>query len=436
MWQTLKIDFVAPPFGGHLYPLLELASALQRQGMTNIRILSTAEAQPAISLMGLIGVSLLSGQDVAISAIANPPYQVKSNPWRLLQQFSANLALMQSLKAQLRSIWQTSQPDLVIADFTLPIVGILAQEMDICWWTSTPTICAIETKTGTPTYLGGLTPGRGLLLQLRDFMGRQLIRRFKLGIGYWFRQELRSLNFPSVYLENGYERIYSPDKILGFGMREFEFDRDWPAALEFIGPLTTSPPFSHHAPVFQADIRHILVSLGTHIPWSKQQAAQVVQQIAAQMSDVHFHFSYGKLGEHTQQTLENTHFYDYLPYDLYIHHFDAAIIHGGTGVLYSCIKAGVPMLVWPHDYDQFDHAARIIQRGIGLPFKADLKKTIHSLYQLLSDEQISRQAMHFQHLANQYDPTTTLLNLVKQLAEIRSHDDDFHGSTDPQKSMY
>lgn len=420
MWKTLKIDFVAPPFGGHLYPLLEIARALRQQGMEHIRVLSTYDAKPAVSLSGFDGLYLLQGEEAAIAAIVNPPYQVRSNPRRLFQQFSANLSLMDDLKAQLRTVWQASPPDLVIADFTLPVAGILAQEMGIGWWTSCPTVCAIETRTGTPSYLGGLTPGQSWLTRARDYLGRNLIRGFKSGIGWWFRDELRSLNIPSVYLNNGAERIYSPTKILGLGLRDFEFARDWPAALEFIGPVTTSPPFPHRRPMFQPGGRHVLVSLGTHIPWAKDQAARFVQQVAAQMPEVYFHFSYGRAGEQTQWRLGNVFFYDYLPYDQCLPHCDAAIIHGGTGVLYSCIKAGVPMLVWPHDYDQFDHAVRIVDRGLGLRLKADLNHTVQSLRQLFTDAQIARQMGHFQAVLRQHDPAAAVLASIKQMAQTRS----------------
>ena len=324
---------------------------------------------------------------------------------------------MADLKAQVQTVWKANKPDLVIADFTLPIVGFLAQEMDVCWWTSTSALCAIETNTGTPSYLGGLTPGDSLPLWLRDFLGRKFIRGFKLGIGYWFRNELQSLNIPSIYLDNGYERIYSPAKILGLGMREFEFERDWPPTLEFIGPLTASPPFPHVPPTFEKDVKHVLVSLGTHIPWAKDQAAQFVQQVAAQMPRVHFHFSYGKAAKEANLQLgSNIYYYNYLPYDEYMPHFDAAIIHGGAGVVYSCIKAGVPMLIWPHDYDQFDQAARVVRRKLGLRFKADLNHTVQTLHQLFSDQQIARQMTHFQTLFHQYAPAITVLDSVKELA--------------------
>jgi UDP:flavonoid glycosyltransferase YjiC (YdhE family) len=417
MWKNLNIDFIAPPFGGHLYPLLEIASYLGQQGMENLRVVSTPAAAPAIAATGLEGVYLLDGEDAAISAIANPPYEVRSNPLRLLQQFRANLSLMADLKIQLRGRWQDRKPDLVIADFTLPVAGMLAQEMGVNWWTSSPTLCAIETQTGTPSYLGGLTPGQSWYSRPRDFMGRQLVHGFKSGVGWWFRDQLRSLNFPSIYRADGQERIYSPTKILGLGLREFEFERDWPIALEFVGPLTASPTFRHISPAFQPGVRHVLISLGTHLPWAKDPAARFIEQVAAQMPGVHFHFSYGVAGEQRQRSVANTHYYGYLPYENYMSCFDAAIIHGGTGVLYSCIKAGVPMLVWPHDYDQFDHAARIVYQGIGLRFKANLNHAVNSLSQLFSDKQIASRVQYFQRIANAYNPQATILDSIKKIQD-------------------
>ena len=126
MWKNLKIDVVSPPFAGHLYPLLELARGLRQQGLKNLRVLSTPEAASAIQISALEGVYFLADESAAITAIANPPYRVKNNPWRLLQQFRANLSLMQTLRVQLRSVWQLEKPDLVIVDFTLPIAGHLA----------------------------------------------------------------------------------------------------------------------------------------------------------------------------------------------------------------------------------------------------------------------------------------------------------------------
>jgi len=47
---------------------------------------------------------------------------------------------------------------------------------------------------------------------------------------------------------------------------------------------------------------------------------------------------------------------------------DVVIHHGGAGIMWHCIQKGIPALVYPVDYDQFDHAARIefFKKGIWL----------------------------------------------------------------------
>jgi UDP:flavonoid glycosyltransferase YjiC (YdhE family) len=46
--------------------------------------------------------------------------------------------------------------------------------------------------------------------------------------------------------------------------------------------------------------------------------------------------------------------------------FDAIVHHGGAGVTCAAIAAAKPSLVVPHDFDQFDYAARVEHFGLGL----------------------------------------------------------------------
>ena len=39
--------------------------------------------------------------------------------------------------------------------------------------------------------------------------------------------------------------------------------------------------------------------------------------------------------------------------------YDLVVHHGGAGVMYHCLAAGIPDVVYPMDYGQFDHAARL-----------------------------------------------------------------------------
>ncbi len=400
--STASIDFVAPPFAGHLFPLLELAATLRDRGVAAPHILSTSDVAPTIRLCGLEPVDLLPGRADEVWAIANTEARTGFHPLRLYRQFRANMALMADVAAQLRATWSVRRPALVIADFTVPVAGLIARELGIPWWTSMPSPCALESRTGTPSYLGGWTPSSSIFARLRDAAGRRVIRTFKRSVGLAFREQLRALHLPGVYRDDGSEAAYSDECILGLGMREFEFERDWPAPFHFVGPLTASPSFPHLEPEFAEGKRAILVTLGTHLSWARDRASALLHDVAARMPDCEFHFAHGRPGAQTHDARGNVAHYGFLPYDSYLSRYSAAIIHGGTGITYSCIRAGVPMLVWPHDYDQYDHAARIVDRGLGLRLRT--ASVERDLRRLLDDEAIRARTQAFRSLAHAYDP--------------------------------
>jgi UDP:flavonoid glycosyltransferase YjiC (YdhE family) len=134
----MRIDLIAPPFAGHLFPLLDLANTLSKQGAASLRVLTTADAAAAIQLCGLKHVPLLVGDESKVHAISSPSRRIGSNPYQLYRQFRMNLDLMKKLRDQLRALWSEIRPDLVIVDFTIPVAGLLARAMGIPWWTSLP----------------------------------------------------------------------------------------------------------------------------------------------------------------------------------------------------------------------------------------------------------------------------------------------------------
>jgi UDP:flavonoid glycosyltransferase YjiC (YdhE family) len=76
---------------------------------------------------------------------------VRSNPLALWRQFRAALRLFRAFRVELDHHYSTQQkPDLIIADFTLPLAGIVAQQHQISWWASMPSPCVIETSDGPP----------------------------------------------------------------------------------------------------------------------------------------------------------------------------------------------------------------------------------------------------------------------------------------------
>lgn len=363
----MKIELLAPPYSGHLHPLLAMGRQLHARHQ--VTVLSTPGAQPAIAASGLRGDVLLSAaHEAALWQIANPGVAVKANPLRMHAQLRQALQLMEHMRHALQQRWAERRPDLVIVDFTLPPAGLLAAERGIAWWTSLPSPCVLDCADGPPPYLGGLSPPRNGWQRVQQAAGRTMIRLFKRGVHAWQRPAMRRLGVPAIYRDDGSEQVYSNQRILALGVPELEFPRRWPAALQFIGPMLHTPHSDHAAPPFVDGVRHLLVTAGTHQDWVKPRLAAAAAALARQFPQWQVHVSQGHQHDLSAraQPLPNLHLLPFVDYAQHLPRYDLVLHHGGAGVMYHALRAGIPALVHPLDYDQFDHAARLQAAGAGL----------------------------------------------------------------------
>lgn len=358
-----KIDLLAPPFAGHLHPVLAIGRALR--DIADIEVISTDAAQARIRAAGLAGIAVVPGADAALRAITDPPHPVGAHPLRLHAQFQRSLDLLDAFAAALDARYAERRPDLLIADFTLPVAGAVAHRHRIPWWTSHPSPCVIEARGGPPAYLGGWMPGVGAFGRARDAVAAGAVRTFKRGVHRLHRRRLRALGFPSLYRDDGSEAAYSDECILGLGLRVLEFERDWPRALRFVGPMLWSPP-GIGAPPPDDGAPQVLATLGTHLGFAKDALAATLDGIARTMPQLRLHFSDGRLDAAADTAHATLQRHAWIDYPTWIPRMRAVLHHGGAGVMWECLRAGVPALVLPKDYDQFDHAARLDAAGVAL----------------------------------------------------------------------
>jgi UDP:flavonoid glycosyltransferase YjiC (YdhE family) len=115
------------------------------------------------------------------------------------------------------------------------------------------------------------------------------------------------------------------------------------------------------------DRPRVLVTLGTHLPWAKRSLVDKVRRLAERLTELDFVVTMGGPGEpRHEQVATRVWASSYLSYDDVLGRFSAVIHHGGAGATYSALRAGLPALVFPHDYDQPDFAARLVARGCAL----------------------------------------------------------------------
>jgi UDP:flavonoid glycosyltransferase YjiC (YdhE family) len=414
-----RIDLLSPPFAGHLHPLLAIGRALAADH--EVRVFSTASALPRIAAAGLAGEVLLPDADEPLRAIVEPPYAVRGNPLRLHRQFRAALALLSRLHAALRERFLAGPPDLVISDFTLAVVGPAATAAGVPWWTTLPSPCVLETPDGPPSYFGGRPPAQSGWQRFGDACGRHATRAFKRTVHWLYRSRIRPLGLPAVYRTDGSEAIYSPHCILALGRAELEFAQCWPTALQFVGPMLYTPPNDHAPPPFRARHTTVLVTLGTHLRFLKDSFAQRVAAMARALPQIDFHFTDGDIaGAVTPQaSAGNFQRFAFVDYDRFLHRYQLVVHHGGTGILAHCLRAGLPAVVCPADYDQFDYAARLAYAGLASWCKRprDLEGTVRGA---LADEGLRERCRAMQQRMALEDPAQRVRELVARWFAARS----------------
>ena len=419
MRTDIKIDFIALPLAGHLFPQLQLAKYAQSQGIKQLRIFSCPIMRAAVQSAGIEFKPILADKEEEILDIAAHHEQIMDSFTELLSVMDKALGMQAQVESELRAYWKANRPDLAVIDFLEPFAGVIADELEIPWWTAITSPTLIETHKGTPTYLGGLEPPKTIFGKWRNSLGRIFVRAFKQFAFFLFRKKLRPLGFKSIYREDGTERMYSNDVILGLGISELEFEeKDWPKAWRWIGPCLERPILDHPAPQYEPEKQHILVAPGTQVRWAQERAENICREVAKRMPDCNFHFVLNVLNDpqlKEPRKEDNLHVYGYIPFTPEsFRNYDVIVNMGGIGVMYTAITAGVPQLALPQGFEQLDCAARIFVNGLGLRSHGSPEDIVAEIKKLLKNEWYRRQVDEYRQIIERYHPGRTFVELVQK----------------------
>ena len=421
--KVIKIDVISVPFSGHLFPTLTLVKPLLEDPRFQIRVITGFQKKALVEQVGFDCLALFPDRPTVMEDIANTSKQ--ANLLIMYQQLMANISLVPEVFDEINRIWDSEgSPDLVIADFVAAPAGMLADRLGIPWITTIPSPVAIESRTTTPAYLGGWKPHQGTFYKWRDALGRRVIRLAKkVGLALVKKNLVALANF-KLYRKDGTEAIYSPYSILALGMKELEFRDDFPPQLKWVGYrcLSFDRLPQEQKQYFTSSNKRVFVTCGTHLKWEKERMVEYAKLLSQEYPDYVFYVTLGDPSglEHPPSMLsENLLIFDYLPYSDVLDQMDFAIHHAGAGIMMGCIDLGIPSLILPQDYDQFDNAVRAELFQIGLVSR---KKTESEVLRLFN-ELVSREDWtHLKVLAQQskaYQPTEILYQEIERLLKVR-----------------
>ena len=421
--KVIKIDVISVPFSGHLFPTLTLVKPLLEDPRFQVRVITGFQKKALVEQIGFDCLALFPDRPTVMEDIANTAKQ--ANLFIMYQQLMANSRLLPEVFDEISRIWNSEgRPDLIIADFVAAPAGVLADRLGIPWITTIPSPVAIESRTTTPAYLGGWKPHQGTFYKWRDALGRRVIcLAKKVGLAL-VKKNLDSLADFKLYRKDGTEAIYSPYSILALGMKELEFRDDFPPQLKWVGYrcLSFDRLPQEQKQYLTSSKKRVFVTCGTHLKWEKERMVELTKILSERHPDYIFYVTLGDSGglEHPPRILsENLLIFDYLPYSDVLDQMDFTIHHAGAGIMMGCIDLGIPSLILPQDYDQFDNAVRAELFQIGLVSR---KKTESEVLRLFN-ELVSREDWtHLKVLAQQskaYQPAEILYQEIERLLKVK-----------------
>ena len=422
--KKIKIDVVAVPLSGHLYPTLNLLAPLLQDPQYEIRLLTGPQKKAVAEAVGFQVLPILEGHVNEFEKAANNKEQL--GIISAYRQLSASLDLINLVSDQLIQEWTTHRPDIAIVDFITLSGGLVAEQMEIPWITTMATQFAIETTDGPPCFFGGMGTPQNSWQVLEQFLARKITHLGKRIVTFLLRDRLRRYHF-KLYNQKGQETIYSPYSILGVGMKEVELKKGFPEHYRWVGPFGASVEAVEDYPLdlsLFAGRKKVLVSCGTQLEWARENLLYQAKQLAKAHPDCHFFVTRGVGGEAFQceHLMENLSLVSYLPYKEYIPQMDYVIHHGGAGIFYQCIIYGKPALILPHDYDQFDYAVRGVEAGVAFTAKRDNSKAIGQVFEELLAKENWPELETLRQAAQSYNPTEILENEIHRLLANKEKD--------------
>lgn len=415
--KKIKIDVVALPLSGHLYPTLNLLAPLLQNPQYEIRLLTGPQKKAVAEAVGFQVLPILEGHVKEFEQAANNKEQL--GIISAYRQLSASLDLINLVSDQLIQEWTNHRPDIVIVDFITLSGGLVAEQMGIPWITTMATQFAIETTDGPPCFFGGMGTPQNSWQVLQQFLGRKITQLGKRIVTFLLRDRLRRYHF-KLYNQKGQETIYSPYSILGIGMKEVELKKGFPEHYKWVGPSGASVEAGEDYPLDLSlfmERKKVLMTCGTQLAWAKENLIYQATQLANAHPDCHFFVTRGLGGQpfKCEDLMENLSLVSYLPYKEYIPQMDYVIHHGGAGIFYQCIIYGKPALILPHDYDQFDYAVRGVEAGVAYTAKRDNSKEIGQAFDRLLAKENWPELENLRQVAQSYHPTEILEGEIHRL---------------------
>jgi rhamnosyltransferase subunit B len=413
-----SLHVLLPTMGsaGDVHPFIALAVALRARGH-RATILTNPIFQGLIEAQG-IGFLPVGTAAEANAAIANPEL------WHLRKGFKVIAQVIVPAMAEIyRLIEKHADADTVVAFSSLAFGARVAQE-----------------KLGVPSASVHLQPS-----VIRTFADQGMMGNVRLSASrpMWFKQGLFRL-IDALILDRRIKEplntlratlglapvdrvmhrwMHSPQLVIAFFPEWFAAAQpDWPPNTYTVGfPLWDA---DGETPLL-ADAEEFLNDGAPPVIFTPGSAGSTMQRFftesvkAAREMDLRAMLVTNYPEQVPKNLPRNIRVFGYLPFSQVLPRAALLVYHGGVGTLAQGIKAGIPHLVVPHGYDQFDSGWRIEQLGLGRSIAQSryrARRVVAAIEGILGDSTAAQRCRGFASRMDSADAVTRACKLIEALA--------------------
>jgi MGT family glycosyltransferase len=345
------------PAKGHLYPMMDVAIKLKKQGHT-VFVQTLSEEKERVINEGLEHISI----SPKIEALPLVDYYAKSPVSQFRSAFNTWLARAPHEIDDLNESYNRVKPDLLIIDVNTWGAGAFAESKKKPWVMFMP-YCLPISSSDTPAFGPGFKPPTNFIHRTRDKIVNGIVRNAVGGDIKKLNEIRAGQGIPKL---TKYEEIFSkPDIVLYRTTEPFDYPRkDLPKNILPIGPGLWAPSAETPDWIDKLPSPRILVSVSTE----RQDDSVIIETALKSVADetVSLIVTTAALDPKQFQALnDRTIITKFLPHAQIIDKMDLVVTHGGMGSTQRALAAGVPVCVIPCGRDQSETARRAEVSGAG-----------------------------------------------------------------------
>jgi MGT family glycosyltransferase len=372
--------FAVWPFAGHVHPAIAVAHALRERGH-EVAFYTGAAVRDLAEGEGFKFFPFQKVDEARTSVLASSEFPYTASAWRRLRaakrlQGKFREWLLDTVPQQVDDIdavlteWR---PDVLVCDlaFWSPIL-VFHEARRIPVAVLSILASCILPGPDAPPWGQGLVRPRNAIMRLRSRLHQTLLRGLSVGFRSDVNAMRRRYGLPplscSVTEFAGQMPLYIVPST-----PEYDYERrDLPPSVSYVGPCLWDKPSHTRPPEWIAQIpegRPVVyvteATIGTTEPFLIKAAARGLRDLPAQVV-----MTTGRQRNPAELDLgasaPNVRVEAYVPQSELLPRTAVMVTLGGSGGVLAALRAGVPLVVVPTEWDRPENAQRVVESGAGL----------------------------------------------------------------------